>query len=468
MGKVTGFLEYERKTATPRDPKERLKDYQEVYKHFTSKEVRTQAARCMDCGVPTCHSHYRGCPVNNLIPEWNHLVYENRFEDASLKLALTNNFPDITGRICPAPCEDACILGITNPPVTIKTMEKKIADRAWDEERIQPVKPARLTGKKIAVVGSGPAGMAVAQQLTRSGHTVTVYEKSPKPGGLLRYGIPDFKLEKSIVDRNIQLMEEEGTKFVCNTTVGKDITITKLKEENDAVILAGGSEHPRDLPVEGRHLKGIHFAMDFLPLQNRIVDGEKIPKDEMISAKDKNVVIIGGGDTGADCLGTSLRQGAKQVVQLEIMPKPPKPRRSTSHDEGGERKWAVETIKFTGAGGQVKKLLVTEVKWKKPKPGERPTFERVAGSEFEVDADLVLLAMGYVHPVHQGMIEELGCELTDRGNVKVDGDYMTSVPGVFACGDMERGQSLVVWAIRSGRECAREVDRFLMGSTVLP
>jgi glutamate synthase (NADPH/NADH) small chain len=466
MGKVTGFLEIEREQPSRRIVEERLHDWFEIYQPFPEEKQKEQAARCMDCGVPFCHT---GCPVNNLIPDWNDLAYNNRWEPAIRRLHATNNFPEFTGRICPAPCEAACVLGISQPAVSIKLMERSIVERGWDEGWIHPEPPEQNTGKRVAVVGSGPAGLAAAQQLRRAGHSVTVYEKNDRLGGLLRYGIPNFKLEKHVIDRRIEQMRAEGVTFVTNAHVGANVPVEALTEHYDAILLAGGSEQPRDLKIPGRELKGIHFAMEFLPQQNRRCEGDQLDPALDILAAGKRVVIIGGGDTGADCLGTSLRQRAKSVHQFEIMPKPPEQRAAltpwpmwplqlrteTSHEEGGLRDWSINSVKFTGdAKGNVKQLHAVRV-------GPPPTFTPVSGSEFTLDVDLVLLAMGFLGPVRNGMLEKLGVALDGRGNVAANADYQTSVENIFAAGDMRRGQSLVVWAISEGRKAAAAVDRYL-------
>ena len=479
MGKVTGFLEIERHDRKYEPVDERIKHWHEFVLPLPEKELRDQAARCMDCGVPYCHglSHVTGaptgCPVNNQIPDWNDLIYRGHWDLAAINLHSTNNFPEVTGRVCPAPCEASCTLNIDENPVTIKTIECEIADRAI-AQGLKPELPTRKTGKKIAVVGSGPAGLACAQQLARAGHDVHLYERWAKAGGLLRYGIPDFKMEKIHVDRRVTQMEAEGVTFHYGVNVGVDYPVDKLTAEHDAVVLSGGAEKPRDLPVPGRELKGVHFAMEFLPQQNRRVSNEALGDVEPILATGKKVVVIGGGDTGSDCIGTSIRQGAVSVTNFEIMPEPPvhenkaltwpdwplKLRISSSHEEGVTREFAVLTQKFSGENGQVKKLHCVHVDAK---------FQPVAGSEFDIEADLVLLAMGFVHPVHEGMLQALDVALDTRGNVSADTDgYQTSLPKVFAAGDMRRGQSLVVWAIREGRQCAHAVDKFLMGSTTLP
>lgn len=465
MGKVTGFLEITREQPTRRKPEERIKDWFEIYDPFPEEKQREQGARCMDCGVPFCHT---GCPVNNLIPDWNDLVYNNRWEVAIRRLHSTNNFPEFTGRICPAPCEAACVLGINQPPVSIKLIERSIVERGWDEGWIHPEPPEQSTGKRVAVVGSGPAGLAAAQQLRRAGHSVTVYEKADRIGGLLRYGIPNFKLEKHVIDRRVEQMRAEGVQFITNAHVGVNVDVEELTKHYDALLLCGGAEQPRDLNIPGRELKGIHFAMEFLPQQNRRNEGDKVDPAKAILATGKRVLIIGGGDTGADCLGTSHRQGAKSVHQWEIMPKPPlerspntpwplwpmQLRTESSHEEGGIRDWSVNSVKFTGdAAGNVKQLHAVRV-------GPPPKFEAVAGSEFTIDVDLVLLAMGFLGPVRGGMIEQLGLSLDNRGNIATT-NYMSSVDGVFAAGDMRRGQSLVVWAISEGRKAAAAVNEYL-------
>ena len=466
MGKTTGFMDYNRELAPRRPVLERVNDWFEIYQDFPEEKLRTQGARCMDCGVPFCHT---GCPVNNVIPDWNDLVYHGRWKDAVRQLHATNNFPEFTGRICPAPCEAACVLGITQPAVTIKQIEKSIVERGFEEGWIHPEPPRHRTGRRVAVVGSGPAGLAAAQQLARAGHSVTVYEKADRIGGLLRYGIPHFKLEKHIIDRRMEQMDAEGVRFVTNAHVGKNVAVEDLQRDSDAIVLAGGSEQPRDLGVPGRELNGIHFAMEFLPQQNRRCVGDEMDPGLEIVATGKRVVIIGGGDTGADCLGTCHRQMAKSVHQFEIMPKPPDDRSpqtpwplwpmqlrtEAAHEEGGVRDWSIATASFTGdESGNVTQLHAVRV-------GPSPKFEAVAGTEFTIDADLVLIAMGFVGPVRNGMIEQLGVALDSRGNVATDENCMSSVPGVFAAGDMRRGQSLVVWAIAEGRKTAACVDRYL-------
>jgi glutamate synthase (NADPH) small chain len=473
MGKPTGFMDYSRELAPRRPVAERVNDWFEIYQDFPEEKLRVQGARCMDCGVPFCQT---GCPVNNLIPDWNDLVYRGRWKDAVRQLHATNNFPEFTGRICPAPCETSCVLGINAPPVTIKQNEKNIVERGFLEGWIRP-EPARLrSGKKIAIVGSGPAGLAAAQQLCRAGHTVTVYEKADRIGGLLRYGIPEFKLEKHIIDRRLDQMTAEGVKFITNAEVGKTIQVEELRRDYDAMVLAGGAEQARDIQAPGRELKGIHYAMEFLPQQNKRCHGDATDAAIDILATGKRVVIIGGGDTGADCLGTVHRQKPISVHQFEIMPKPPVDRSPSTpwplwpmqlrvegaHEEGGVRDWSIATAKFTGdENGNVKQLHGVRV-------GPPPKFEAVAGTEFTMDADLVLLAMGFHGPVRNGMIEQLGVQLDNRGNVATDQNYMSSVSGVFAAGDMRRGQSLVVWAIAEGRKAAAGVDAFLKSQAAHP
>jgi glutamate synthase (NADPH) small chain len=470
VGKVTGFKEYTRETPVRRPVIERVNDYFEVYEPFADDKLRTQAARCMDCGIPFCHT---GCPVNNIIPDWNDLVYRDQWKDAIQILHSTNNFPEFTGRLCPAPCETACVLGINEPAVTIKVIEKAIVERAWNEGWVRPEPPQIRTGKRVAVIGSGPSGLAAAQRLNRAGHEVVLFEKADRIGGLLRYGIPDFKLEKHFIDRRLEQMTAEGVKLQTRAHVGQNVPVEDLRKEFNAILLCGGAESPRDLKVPGRELKGIHFAMEFLPQQNKRNAGDTIP--DQIVATGKNVVIIGGGDTGADCLGTCHRQKARSVHQFEIMPMPPQERSAStpwplwplqlrtesSHEEGGLREWAIATTRFTGdTKGNVKQLHAIRV-------GPPPKFEPLAGTDFTLEADLVLLALGFLGPVKNGMIEQLGVNLDARSNIATDADYMSSVPGVFAAGDMRRGQSLVVWAIAEGRNAARGVDKFLMGRSYL-
>ncbi len=477
MGKVTGFLEIKRKKWPTRPVDERLRDWKEAYLPFPEDELKTQAARCMDCGIPFCH---QGCPLGNIIPDWNDLVYRDHWRDAIDRLHATNNFPEFTGRLCPAPCEGSCVLGINDDPVTIKAVEVTIIDRAMREGWVVPEPPAVRTGKKVAVVGSGPAGLAAAQQLNRAGHLVTVLERSDRIGGLLRYGIPEFKLEKRVLERRLALMDKEGVVFRPNAEVGRSPRLSELQCEFEAIVLACGAGAPRDLTIPGRELGGIHFAMEYLTLSNKRCEGDAIPDERFITAQDKHVVIIGGGDTGADCLGTVHRQGAASVHQFELLPRPPDIRAddnpwplwpnvfrtSTAHEEGGERVYAVSTQRFLGdAEGRARQLQGVTVQM--VRDGGRIDFTPVPGSEFTLDADLVLLAMGFLGPERTGPIEELGLRLTERGNVARDPNWMTSTPGVFTCGDMQRGQSLIVWAIAEGRSCAAGVDRWLMGSTDL-
>ena len=482
MGKPTGFLEIARRDRSYEKPEARLKTWSEFVKPLAYDEVEQQGARCMDCGIPFCH---QGCPVNNLIPDWNNLVYRDQWQDALEALHSTNNFPEFTGRVCPAPCEAACTLNIDDNPVTIKTIECAIVDRGWEEGWITPLPSLRGSGRRVAVVGSGPAGLACAQQLARAGHVVTVFEKSDRIGGLLRYGIPDFKMEKAPIDRRIQQMEAEGVIFRPGVEVGVDISVDRLMDDYDALVMAGGAELPRDLQLPGRDLAGIHFAMDFLRQQNKRVAGDDeatAAPSGTLSAKGKHVVVIGGGDTGSDCIGTSKRQGALSVTQLEIMPAPParenkaltwpdwplKMRTSSSQEEGCERDWAVLASRARGSDGRIEALECVRVEWAAG-PDGRMTMQPVAGSEFDLKADLVLLAMGFLGPQTQGLVEQAAVDLDPRGNVKAnEADYRTSSDGLFACGDMRRGQSLVVWAIREGRQCARAVDEFLMGRSLLP
>jgi glutamate synthase (NADPH/NADH) small chain len=479
MGKITGFMEFQRLQEGSEAPDARKKHYREFVRHLSAQEAAVQGARCMDCGTPFCMS---GCPVNNIIPDWNDLVYKQNWREALETLHSTNNFPEFTGRVCPAPCEAACTLNINNDAVGIKSIEHAIVDKGWEMGWVLPQPPARKSGKKVAVVGSGPAGMACAQQLARAGHDVVLYEKNDRIGGLLRYGIPDFKLEKHLIERRVEQMRAEGVEFRVSQPVGGSVNnalpARDLLREFDAVVVSGGAEHPRDLYVPGRELAGVHFAMEFLPQQNKVVAGDKVA--DQIVATGKHVVVIGGGDTGSDCVGTSNRQGAASVTQFELLPQPPeqenkpmvwpnwpiKLRTSSSHEEGCARDWSVATKRLEGEDGRVKKLVAVRVEWKDGKMIE------VAGSEFELEADLVLLAMGFLGPLHPGLVEELGLAKDARGNVKASTDgagcYQTSNAKVFAAGDMRRGQSLVVWAIREGRQCARAVDEFLTGTSELP
>ncbi|HEX6859943.1 MAG TPA: glutamate synthase subunit beta [Caulobacteraceae bacterium] len=481
MGKPTGFLEFERHDRAYDKPKERLKTWREFVHPLPADEARKQGARCMDCGIPFCHS---GCPVNNLIPDWNDLVYQDDWRAALDRLHMTNNFPEFTGRVCPAPCEAACTLNIQDTPVTIKTIECEIADRGFKEGWVEPMTSPRGTGKRIAVVGSGPAGLACAQQLARAGHAPTVFEKSDRIGGLLRYGIPDFKMEKHLIDRRMAQMEVEGVIFRTGMEVGKTVTVQRLLDDYEVLVLAGGAELPRDLEVPGRELSGVHFAMEFLVQQNKRVAGdpeEKAAPQGTINAKGKHVVVIGGGDTGSDCIGTSNRHGAASVTQLEIMPQPPahenkaltwpdwplKLRTSSSHEEGAEREFAVVTKRFEGRDGKVERIICARTEW--VSEGGRTVMREVEGSEFELKADLVLLAMGFLGPRIPGLVEQSQVDLDARGNVLADTvNYRTSQSRIFACGDMRRGQSLVVWAIREGRQCAEAVDAYLMAEAKVP
>lgn len=489
MGKPTGFLEFTREYPQKKTVEERVKHYKEFVDLFPEDKLNNQAARCMDCGIPFCHS---GCPLGNVIPEFNDAVYRKDYREAYDILTSTNNFPEFTGRICPAPCESACVLGINQPPVAIEEIEKHIIEIAFEKGFVKGKEPNLRTGKKVAVVGSGPAGLAAAAQLNYAGHSVTVFERDEQPGGLLRYGIPDFKLEKWVVDRRITVMQEEGITFKCHANVGVNVNMSDMLRQFDAIVLAGGSTKPRDLPIPGREFKGVHYAMDFLKQNNKRVAGKdflahgdiesNILKEELL-ATGKNVVVIGGGDTGSDCVGTSNRHGATSVTQFELLPMPPKERTSlmpwptypmllkttTSHEEGADRHWSIATKEFVGdANGNLKALKVTTLEWATPAPGQPAKFVEVAGSERELPCELALLAMGFVHPQHEGMLNELGLEYDNRGNVKAtEGDYRTSIKKVFAAGDMRRGQSLVVWAISEGRECARRVDEFLMGNSSL-
>jgi glutamate synthase (NADPH/NADH) small chain len=475
VGKVTGFLEYHRKMAERREVGERVLDYLDVYEEPPEEQLREQSARCMDCGVPFCH---QGCPLGNIIPDFNDLVYRKRWREALARLHRTNNFPEFTGRICPAPCESSCVLGINDDPVTIELIEKSIAERGFREGWVVPEPPGVRTGKRVAVIGSGPAGLAAAAQLNRAGHGVTVFEKADRIGGLLRYGIPDFKLEKWVLDRRLEVLEAEGIEFKTGIHVGMTISAAEIHKEHDALVLTGGAELPRDLPIPGRDLRGVYFAMEFLEQQNRRIVGDLVDPEQSLVATNKRVVVLGGGDTGSDCIGTSHRQGAKQVYNFELLDKPPEGRTvdtpwpvhplpsqllqtSSSHEEGGERDWGISTKSFVGENGVLRALHGVRIRFGDPDPktGRRP-MEEIPGSDFTLEVDLVLLALGFLGPVRQGMLEQLGVEITPRGNVATTG-YATSVPGVFAAGDQRRGQSLVVWAIAEGREAAAEVDRYL-------
>jgi glutamate synthase (NADPH/NADH) small chain len=478
MGSITGFRDFDRADRPYLPVEERVDHYREFAIPLRSEQVSQQGARCIDCGTPYCH---QGCPVDNIIPDWNDLVYRDNWREAIEVLHSTNNFPEFTGRVCPAPCEEACTLNLHDAPVTIKTIEYSIIERAWEEGWIRPQIPVTRTGTSVGIIGSGPAGLACAQQLARAGHRVTVYEKNAKIGGLLRYGIPDFKLAKAVIDRRMSQMQAEGVEFSVNSNIGVDIAVAQLVEEHDAVVLAGGCEQPRDLDVPGRELDGVHFAMPYLTQQNRRVGGEPLNGDRPITAESKHVIVIGGGDTGSDCVGTANRQGAASVTQLEVLPRPAEQpnkllvwpnwptrlRTSSSHEEGCERRWSVSTTSFSGTDGVVTSLQGVSVDWARDNGSWQ--MREVDGSGFELQADLVLLAMGFVSPVRDGLLGSLGVELDDRGNVDAGtDDYATSVPGVFTAGDMRRGQSLVVWAIREGRQCARAVDQHLMGRTDLP
>lgn len=477
MGQIDGFMKFNREMPKSRDPKERIKDYKEVYTPLEKEKVKQQAARCMDCGVPFCHN---GCPLGNVIPDFNDAVYNGKWEEAIKILSSTNNFPEFTGRICPAPCEASCVLSINNNPVTIEYIEKTIAEQAWEKGFIKPTPPKSRTGKRVAVVGSGPAGLAAAAQLNKAGHWVTVFERSDRIGGLLRYGIPDFKLEKTVLDRRIRLMEQEGIIFRTNAHVGVNISAKHLKSEFDAVVVCGGASAPRDLPIPGRNFKGVHFAMDFLTQQNKRVAGDRIFSGE-IMATDKNVLVIGGGDTGSDCVGTSNRHGAKSVTQIELLAKPPLQRNdasnpwplwpmvlmtSSSHEEGVDRQWAILTKEFVGDNnGRLTGLKVVDIKWGVNAQGKMG-FEEIAGTERIIPCELALLAIGFVGAEKGGLVEELKLEIDERGNIRSN-NYMTSDEGIFAAGDIRRGQSLVVWAISEGREAARAVDTWLMGASTL-
>ncbi|PWS28881.1 glutamate synthase [Pedobacter yonginense] len=479
MGKVTGFQEYDRVAPTREEAATRIKHYGEFLHELPSDELNRQAARCMDCGVPFCQS---GCPLGNVIPEFNDAVYQGKWEQAANILLSTNNFPEFTGRICPAPCESACVLGINRPPVSIEEIEKHIIEIAFEKGYVKAKAPLIRTGKKVAVIGSGPAGLAAAAQLNKAGHEVTVFERDDAPGGLLRYGIPDFKLQKNVIDRRIDLMKEEGIVFKCNANVGENVEISTLLRDFNALVLAGGSTIPRDLPIDGRSVKGVHFAMDFLKQQNKRVANRPVEVEE-IKATGKNVIVIGGGDTGSDCIGTSNRHGAKSVTQFEIMPMPPQARNvnmpwptypmllkhTSSHEEGAQRAWSVNTKQFIAdENGNLKALKVVDVEWEIDANGRPLKFTEVAGTERDLPCELVLLAMGFLHPQKEGLIEKLGVELDNRGNVNAsEHTYQTNIAKIFAAGDVRRGQSLVVWAISEGREAARKVDEYLMGSTKL-
>lgn len=479
MGEPRGFLKIKRKVTGYRPVCERVKDYHEVALLRSAKHSQEQGSRCMDCGTPFCHW---GCPVGNYIPEWNDLMFRGQWEKALELLYATNNLPEITGRICPATCEYACVLGINDDPVTIRENELAIIEHAYKAGLVKPRIPKKRTGKSIAIVGSGPAGLACADQLNKAGHKVTIFEKDDKAGGILRYGIPDFKLEKSIIDRRIGILEKEGIEFTTSTNMGVDIKAHELKKDFDAICLTGGSRSPRDLNIEGRGLSGIYFAMDYLTQSNKRIAGKKIPASQLIDAKGKSVVVVGGGDTGADCVGTAHRQGASCVVQIEVMPRPPECRTekfpwpkyplllktSTSHEEGGERNWAVLTKRFIGGDGRIKKISCVKVEF--PGNDERgcPIMKEAPDSQFDIDADIVILAIGFVHPEHSVLLKELGIAFDEKGNVKTGPDYMTSARGVFSAGDMRKGQSLVVWAISEGRRAAHYIDKYLMGNSNLP
>ncbi len=479
MGKPTGFIESGRQPPERRPVSERVNDYRELYTRWPEATARQQGGRCMDCAVPFCHT---GCPLGNVIPEFNHFVYMGDWENALHTLLSTNNFPEFTGRICPAPCEASCVLSINSDPVTIEYVEKEIADRGYEQGWIKPQPPAVRTGKRVAVVGSGPAGLAAAQQLNRAGHWVTVFERADYIGGLLALGIPDFKLDKEVLRRRIQVMEKEGIIFETGVDVGADIPSDRLISDFDAVCLACGSTVPRDLEVPGRELDGVHFAMEYLTQQNRLNSGEQLADEPRITAEGKRVIILGGGDTGADCLGTAHRQGAELVNQFELLAEPPLQRTidnpwpqwpmilrsSAAHEEGGMRDYGILTKSFSGSEGKLEKLHAVRVEWSQPPNGGRPSMTEVPGSEFEVETELVLLAMGFLHPQREGLLTQLGVALDERGNVRIGPDRMSSVPGVFAAGDTARGQSLVVWAIAEGRETARAIDLYLMGETTLP
>jgi glutamate synthase (NADPH/NADH) small chain len=484
MGKITGFMEYERDHYPQRPIEERIRDYKEIYLEFPVERLKQQGARCMDCGIPFCH---QGCPLGNLIPDWNDLVYKERWKDAIERLHATNNFPEFTGTLCPAPCEGSCVLGINDKPVTIKYIEENIIERAWKEGWVKPQPPKKLTGKKVAVVGSGPAGLACAQQLRRVGHEVTVFERSDRIGGLLRYGIPDFKMEKYRIDWRLKQMEEEGMVFKTNAHIGVNVSVEELRKNFDAIALCGGASQARDLNIPGRELKGIYLAVDYLMQENKVNAGDEI--SDQVTAKGKKVIILGGGDTGADCLGTATRQGASWIHQFELLPRPPDQRpphnpwpqwplvfrTSPAHEEATKvygnkdvRDYSILTKKLTGKDGVLKKLHAIRLEWIPSQNGGPPQMREIPESDFEMEVDLLLLAMGFTGPEKKGMIEQLGVQLDIRSNVVADENYMTSVPGIFSAGDMRRGQSLIVWAIAEGRKCARGIDQYLMGSTELP
>ena len=485
MGKPTGFLDHERRGLTYRDKERRIEDWKQVAEELPEEIIREQASRCMDCGIPFCstpNAGRGGCPLGNIIPDWNDLVYRGKWEDALARLHSTNNFPEFTGSICPAPCEEACCVAYNSDSVTIKNVEFAIVEKGWEKGWIKPVVAQRRTGRSVAVVGSGPAGLAAAQQLCRAGHSVTVFEKSDRVGGLLRYGIPEFKLEKRMIDTRLEQMKAEGVSFQTGVHVGVDLTAADLRKNFDAVLLCMGAEHARDLEVEGREFSGVHYAMDFLPQQNKRCHGDEIDPAVAIDAKDKNVIVLGGGDTGSDCVGTSLRQGAKSVTSIELLERPPEEpdastpwpmwrmvyRSSSSHDEGGTREFSLMTRRLSGEDGQVQKLHGVQVRFDQPEGGGRPEMSEVEGSAFELDADLILLAMGFLGPIHDGLLDDLGLDYDGRGNVLANtAEYQTSQPGIFAAGDCRRGQSLVVWALSEGREAARAVDAYLMGESRL-
>ncbi len=478
MGKPTGFLEIQRAKQPYRPVEERIRDWKQVMLPYPKETLQKQGARCMDCGIPFCHT---GCPLGNIIPDWNDLVYRDRWREAIDRLHATNNFPEFTGTLCPAPCEGSCVLGINDDPVTIKAIELAVITQAFETGWITPESPVSRTGKKVAVIGSGPAGLAAAQQLNRAGHWVTVFERADRIGGLLRYGIPEFKLEKRVLDRRLDLLRREGIQFVVNANAGVNVPVEGLRRDFDALLLAGGATRPRDLQVPGRDLAGIHFAMEYLPLQNRRCHGDGIPEDRIITARGKRVVIIGGGDTGADCLGTAHRQGAVSIHQFELLPRPPDQRASqnpwplwpnifrtsSAHEEGGSREYCISTTRFSGRGAHVERLHAMRVEFVQDANG-RQTMREIPGTEFEIEVDLVLLAMGFLGPEKSGLLSQLGVKFTERDTVGRDENWMTSLPGVFTAGDMQRGQSLIVWAVWEGRQAAKGIDTYLMGSTSLP